>query len=92
MHQHKATQHQSEATEKLVVLTDGQGIPDQVNGSQELYDGIMKMMQTTFANAGEMDPEKPILVKVGVKLAHPEIYSGGSDLKEFKTFVAGILR
>ena len=38
-----------------------------------------------------MDLGKSILVKVGVKLAHPETYSGGSDLEEFKTFVTGIL-
>ena len=37
-------------------------------------------------------PEKSVLVKARVKLAHPETYSGVSDLKEFKVFVAGILR
>ena len=39
-----------------------------------------------------MDPEKSMLAKVGVKLAHPETYAGGSDLEEFEVFVAGILR
>ena len=50
------------------------------------------MIQTTLTNAGEIDPEKSVLVKAGVKLVHPETYSGGSDLEEFETFVAGILR
>ena len=66
---------------RLVALTDGQGIPDQVDGLQEQYDGITKMIQTTLADAGEMDPENSILVKARVKLAYPETYSGGADLK-----------
>ena len=37
-------------------------------------------------------PEKSVLAKVGIKLAHPEAYMGGSDLKEFEVFIAGILR
>ena len=74
----------------MVALTKDQGIPNQINGLQELYDWITKMIQTTLTNAGEMDPEKSVLVKA-VKLAHPETYSGGSDLEEFKTFVASIV-
>ena len=55
---------------RSVVLTDGQGIPDQVDGLQELYDGITNLIWTTLADAREMDLGKSILVKVGVKLAH----------------------
>ena len=51
-----------------------------------------KMIQTTLADTGEVDPGRSILVKAGVKLAHPETYSGGSDLEEFETFATGILR
>ena len=41
----------------------------------------------------DRDPEKSVLAKVGVKLAHPEtLYAGGSDLKEFEVFVTCILR
>jgi Retrotransposon gag protein len=40
----------------------------------------------------DMDPEKSPLAKAGVKLKHPEPYSGGSDLEEFKGFIANILR
>ena len=57
------------------MLIDGQGIPDQVNGLQEPYDGIMKMIWTTLADVGERDPEKSIPVKAGIKLAHPDTYS-----------------
>ena len=38
------------------------------------------MIQTTLTDAGGMGPGKSILVKVGVKLAHPETYSDGMDL------------
>ena len=38
------------------------------------------------------NPEKSVLAKVGIKLAHPETYVGGSDLEEFEVFMAGILR
>jgi hypothetical protein len=31
-------------------------------------------------------------VRAGVKFKHPEAYSGGLDLEEFKGFIANILR
>ena len=40
----------------------------------------------------DMDLEKSVLAKVGIKLAHPETYLGGSDLEFFEVFMAGILR
>ena len=33
-----------------------------------------------------------MLTQAGVKPDHPETYTGGSDLKEFEVFIAGILR
>jgi superfamily I DNA/RNA helicase len=39
-----------------------------------------------------MDPEKSPLANAGVKLKHPEPYSGDSDLEEFEGFIANILR
>ena len=33
-----------------------------------------------------------LLMRAGVKLDHPETYMGGSDLKDFEVFIAGILR
>ena len=38
------------------------------------------------------DLEKSILIKVGMKLVHPNAYVGGSDLEEFEVFITDILR
>ena len=38
------------------------------------------------------DPDKSVLMQAGIKLDHPETYTGGSDLEEFEVFIAGILR
>jgi hypothetical protein len=81
-----------QSCERSVALTDGQGILDNANGSQEPYDGIMQMIRIALADAADMDPEKSPLVKAGMKLKHPELYSRGSDLEEFEGFVANILR
>jgi hypothetical protein len=50
------------------------------------------MIRIALADAVDMDPEKSPLAKAGMKLKHLEPYSGGSDLEEFKGFVANILR
>jgi hypothetical protein len=78
--------------ERSVTLTDGQGIIDNTDGSREPYDGITQMIRITLADAADMDPEKSPLAKASVKLKHPEPYSGGSVLEEFKGFIANILR
>jgi hypothetical protein len=81
-----------QSRERSVALTDGQGIMDNSDGSREPYDGITQMIRIALADAVDMDPEKSPLVKAVVKLKHPETYSGGSDLEEFKGFIANILR
>jgi hypothetical protein len=50
------------------------------------------MIRIALADAVDMDPDQSPLVKAGVKLKHPEPYSGGSDLNEFEGFIANILR
>jgi hypothetical protein len=52
------------------------------------------MIHIALANATDMDPYKSLLVRAdaGVKLKHLEAYSRGSDLEEFKSFMASILR
>jgi hypothetical protein len=50
------------------------------------------MIRIALANAADMDPETSPLARAGVKLKHPEPYSGGSDLEEFEGFIANILR
>jgi len=70
----------------------GTDIPDQLNGNPKLYDGITCMIHMELEDNVHADPEKFILSKVGIKLAHPDTYAGGSDLEECEVFVAGILR
>ena len=75
-----------------VALTDGQGIPDHVDVPSEQYDGIARMICAALAKGQHTDPDKSVLTQASVKLDHPETYTGGSDLEEFKVFIAGILR
>ena len=50
------------------------------------------MIRAVLAEGQHTDPDKSVLMRAGVKLDHPETYMGGSDLKEFKVSIAGILR
>ena len=50
------------------------------------------MICAMLAEGQHTDPDKSLLARASVKLDHPETYMGGSDLKEFEAFVAGILR
>ena len=50
------------------------------------------MIHVAMEDSFHIDPEKSMLAKTGMKLAHPETYAGGSALEEFEVFVAGILR
>ena len=75
-----------------VALTFGQGIPNYVDMPSEQYDGIACMIHAALAEGQHTDPDKSVLTKAGAKLDHPETYVGGSDLKEFEVFIAGILR
>ena len=50
------------------------------------------MICAALAEGQHTDPDKSVLTRAGVKLDHPETYVGSSDLKEFKVYVAGILR
>ena len=50
------------------------------------------MIHAALAKGQHTDPDKSVLTRAGIKLDHPETYAGGSDLKEFEVFIAGILR
>ena len=50
------------------------------------------MIHATLAEGQHTDPDKSVLIRAGIKLDHPDTYAGGSDLEEFKVFIAGILR
>ena len=58
----------------------------------EQYDGIAHMIHVMLAKGQYTDPDKSVLIRASVKLVHLDTYAGGSDLEEFKVFVAGILR
>ena len=75
-----------------VALTFGQGIPNYVDMPLKQYDGIAHMICTALAEGQHTDPDKSVLTQASINLDHPETYAGGSDLKEFEVFVAGILR
>ena len=76
----------------FVALTDGQGIPDHVDAPSEQYNSIACMICAVLAKGQHTDPDKSVLTRSGIKLDHLETYAGSSDLKEFKVFIAGILR
>jgi hypothetical protein len=71
-------------------LTFSQGIPDQPE-TADPFDGVTCMVVVAIKSSKDTDPEKSVLTKVGIKMAHPESYSGGADLEEFEIFVAGVL-
>ena len=50
------------------------------------------MICAVLAKGQHTDPDKSVLTRAGIKLDHPETYTGSSDLEEFKVFIAGILR
>jgi hypothetical protein len=62
------------------------------NPNREPYNQIMQMIHVTLANTVDMNPDKSLRVRAGVKFKHPEAYSRGSDLEEFEGFIANILR
>ena len=66
--------------------------PDYIDAPSEQYNGIMHMICAMLAEGQHADPDKSVLIRASVKLDHPETYAGGSDLKEFEVFIAGILR
>ena len=75
-----------------VALTVSQGIPNHIDVPSEQYDGIARMIHAALAEGQHTDPDKSVLTQASIKLDHPETYAGGSDLKEFKVFIAGNLR
>jgi len=77
--------------EPSIALTNSQGIPDQLDSNPELYDGIMHMICVALEDNIHTDPEKSLLAKVGMKLAHPETHRWIRP-QRIEVFVVGILR
>ena len=75
-----------------IALAEGQGIPNYIDAPLEQYNGIVHMICALLAEGQHTDPDKSVLTRASIKLDHPETYAGGSDLEEFKVFIAGIFR
>ena len=50
------------------------------------------MIHAMLAEGQFTDPDKSVLIRAGINWVHPDTYVGGSDFKESKVFIAGILR
>ena len=50
------------------------------------------MIQEARESTECLDPDNNIFTHTGVKMPHPEPYSGEANLKRFKVFVAALLR
>ena len=66
--------------------------PFQNLASLDQYDGIACMIHTMLAKGQFTDPDKSVLIRACIILVHLDMYVGGSDLKLFEVFIAGILR
>ena len=84
--------HELTWNKRLLIIADGQGIPNHIDTPSEQYDGIACMIRAALAKGQCTDPDKSVLTQAGVKLDHPETYVGCWDLEEFEVFIAGIFR
>ena len=61
------------------------------DGADELACPIHAMVREAIEVSQSMGPDNDIATRLGVKIPHPELYSGEADLKKFEVFIAGIL-
>ena len=57
----------------------------------DYHDLIMCMVHSALEESREDDPDDSIITQMRVNISPPEEYSGSSDLKVYKMFIAGIL-
>ena len=57
----------------------------------DYHDPIMHMLRSALEESREDDPDDSIIARTRLNISPPEEYSGSSDLKVYKTFVAGVL-
>ena len=57
----------------------------------DYHDPIMRMLCSTLEESREDNSDDSIIARMRLNISPPEEYSGSSDLKVYKTFVAGIL-
>ena len=58
----------------------------------DYHDPIMRMLRSALEESREDNPNDSIVTRMRLNISPPEEYSGSSDLKVYKTFVAGRLR
>ena len=61
-------------------------------GSYDYYDPIMCMVRSALEENQEDNPDDSVIAWMRLDISPPEGYSGSSDLKVYKMFVAGILQ
>ena len=62
------------------------------DGADELACPIHMMVQEAIDVSRSLGPNNDLVTRIGVKIPHPEPYSGEADHEKFKTFIAGVLR
>ena len=61
-------------------------------GDHDYHDPIICMVCGALEESWEDNPDDSIIAQMRLNISPPEEYSGSSDLKVYKTFIAGILR
>ena len=61
-------------------------------GDHDYHDPIMRMVHSALEENQENNPNDSVIAWTRLNISPLEEYSGSSDLKVYKTFVAGILR
>ena len=57
----------------------------------DYHDPIMRMVRSALEESQEDNPNDSVITQMRLNISPPEEYSGSSDLKVYKMFVAGIL-
>ena len=57
----------------------------------DCHDPIMHMVHSALEESWEDDPDDSIIMRTRLNISPSEEYSGSSDLKVYKMFIAGIL-
>ena len=62
------------------------------DGADELACPIHVMVQEAIDVSRSLGPDNDHITHIGVKIPHPELYSGEADPKKFEMFITGILQ
>ena len=60
-------------------------------GDHDYHDPIICMVHSTLEESQEDNPDDSVVMQTRLNISPPEEYSGSSDLKVYKMFIAGIL-